>query len=226
MADKSADSSMFYNLADPDNRFPNYETGAEEYGPAPPFGYNKHDPFNMKPFNPNLISALTGGPMHYPPTFTTGLHIPPPYNMLGLPSYPVAQPLAPTLPTVQAPHVPPLLPMLPAPGSVHTLPELHVPGTFSAFPDLPYYGSVTPQVHNSMDPSNQFPNPLNGDMNNPGPALAGGRNPYDPHNVIGAPYMNDEMHNRMAAQYQSPQAPYILKPKPTKKKAKGKKSRR
>jgi len=199
---KKASSSFLYNPVDPLNQYPNYKTGEEEYGPIPPFGYNEHDPMNMQPFNPNMMSAVMGGPMHYPSPAVNAistLAMPPPYNML-------AAPMAPIVPLLGAPG-------MVAPG-VASLPPIHAPGAFSAFGNPGYgYGMATPQVANNMDPNNQFPNPLTGDYNNPGPAQAGGANVFDPHNLIGAPYMDDSMHNRMANLPQHPQSPYIMTPR-------------
>jgi len=64
---KNPNSSFLYNPMDPFNQYPNHETGEEEYGPIPLFGYNKHDPLNMQPFNPNAMSAMMGGPFVQPP---------------------------------------------------------------------------------------------------------------------------------------------------------------
>ncbi|AAK14507.1 unnamed protein product [Ectocarpus sp. 4 AP-2014] len=74
---------------------------------------------------------------------------------------------------------------------------------------------VSPQNPHPTDPNNQYPNPLTGSMTDPGPALAGGYNVYDPQNVIGAPPAFSERaraleHNRAAVQSQSPYAPYIM----------------
>ena len=64
------------------------------------------------------------------------------------------------------------------------------------------------------DPNNQYPNPLNGSMAGPGPALAGGMNAYDPYNVIGAPVgtpaQNREISRQMVNQPRHPMSPYIL----------------
>ena len=78
---------------------------------------------------------------------------------------------------------------------------------------------VSPQNPHPTDPNNQYPNPLTGSMTEPGPALAGGYNVYDPQNVIGAPPAFSEReraleHNRAAMQSQSPYAPYLMKQVP------------
>jgi len=90
----------------------------------------------------------------------------------------------------------------------------------------PYYSSypfatqvVTPQNPHPTDPNNQYPHPYTGSMTEPGPALAGGYNVYDPHNVIGAPPVLTEReraleHNRAAMQPQSPYAPYLMQQVP------------
>jgi len=73
---------------------------------------------------------------------------------------------------------------------------------------------MTPQNYHPTDPNNQFPNPLTGSMVNPGPALEGGMNAYDPYNVIGAPYgtpeQNKAMKKNMKNQPRHPRSPYIL----------------
>ncbi|CBN80391.1 EsV-1-89 [Ectocarpus siliculosus] len=85
----------------------------------------------------------------------------------------------------------------------------------------PYYSypfathAVSPQNPHPTDPNNQYPHPLTGSMTEPGPALAGGYNVYDPHNVIGAPPAFSERdraleHNKAVMQSQSPYAPYIM----------------
>lgn len=212
---KTAKSSFTFNPMDPHNQFPNYKTGEEEYGPIPPFGYNKHDVMNMKPFNPNVMNAMMGGPLIHPPA--GGVLIPPPFNMLGLPgagfpnpSMPLLQPMVPSLPS-------------PSPG-VSTLPALPTPGATSLFPfgspsvGLQGYGfgthTLSPQQYHPTDPNNQFPNPLTGSMSQPGPALEGGMNAFDPYNVIGAPQgspaQNHAMRNNMKSQPRHPRSPYIL----------------
>lgn len=74
---------------------------------------------------------------------------------------------------------------------------------------------VAPQNPHPTDPNNQYPNPLTGSMTEPGPALAGGYNVYDPQNLIGAPPVFSERdrvleHNKAAMQSQSPYAPYVM----------------
>lgn len=78
---------------------------------------------------------------------------------------------------------------------------------------------VAPQYAHPTDPNNQYPNPLNGSLVQPGPALAGGYNVYDPQNLIGAPpAANDREraleHNRAVMQAQSPYAPYRMQQVP------------
>ena len=203
------------NPADPFNQYPNHETGEEEYGPIPPFGFNKHDMMNMKPFNPNALNAVMGGPIVQPQvgaiTYGAGmgsLLMPPPFNMLGIsgglpnPAAPLLQPMSPVVPTT-APGVLPL-------GSLPT------PGSHSMFPPVRYgYGGfATPQNYHPNDPNNQFPNPLTGSMTQPGPALEGGMNQYDPYNVIGAPVgtvsQNKAVSKQMKNQPRHPRSPYIL----------------
>ncbi|CAM9104898.1 unnamed protein product [Ectocarpus sp. 12 AP-2014] len=75
--------------------------------------------------------------------------------------------------------------------------------------------AVTPQNPHPTDPNNQYPNPMTGSMTQAGPALAGGYNRFDPHNVIGAPPVFSEReraleHNRAVMQSQSPYAPYLM----------------
>ena len=210
---KKAGSSFMYNPIDPFNQYPNHETGEEEYGPIPPFGYNKHDVMNMKPFNPNVMSSMLGGPMMYPPSLTYGpglgqVLMPPPFNLLGVPS--------PTLPDPSLPLLQPMVPTVPTSSRVATLPSLPTPGAHSLFPLGVGLGTHTlhPQQYHPTDPNNQFPHPLTGDLSNPGPALEGGINVYDPHNVIGAPQgtpqQNRVMRERMKQQPRHPRSPYIL----------------
>lgn len=197
------------NPADPFNQYPNHETGEEEYGPIPPFGFNKHDMMNMKPFNPNALSAVMGGPIAQPQVSLGGLLMPPPFNMLGIPGglpnpNPLLQPIVPTVPTT------------PGVASLNALPS---PGGFSMFPPVNYgygYGGMaTSQNYHPNDPNNQFPNPLTGSMTQPGPALEGGMNNYDPYNVIGAPVgtpaQNKAISQQMINQPRHPRSPYILK---------------
>lgn len=75
--DSSFGYGLNYNAMDPYNMYPHHETGEEVYGPPPMFGYNKHDPMNMKPFNPNMFGALFGTPIAQAP-------LPPAMNTLGL----------------------------------------------------------------------------------------------------------------------------------------------
>lgn len=224
---KKADSSFLYNPMDPYNQYPNYQTGEEEYGPIPPFGYNKEDPLNMQPFNPNVMNAMMGGPVVHPPSYAPtmvqpggvtygsgvgNLLMPPPFNMLGVPggmpnpSMPLLQPMVPGVPSVT-----PLGP-LPTPGATSLFPF----GTPSVAPLG--YGTHTlhQQQYHPTDPNNQFPNPLTGSMTQPGPALEGGMNAFDPHNVIGAPHGTPDqmrqMQKQMAQQPRHPRSPYIMDP--------------
>ncbi len=197
---KKADSSIYYNQMDPFNQYPNYQTGEEEYGPIPPFGYNPHDPLNMKPFNPNVLGAVFGG-SPAPITYGGGVGnilMPPPFNLLGVPAG-IPNPAAPLL----QPMVPPL--------SVSAPPGVVAPAYPSAYG---LGGTVSQQYYHPTDPNNQFPHPQTGSMTEPGPALAGGMNPYDPYNVIGAPggtrAQNAAMRRKMKAQPRHPQSPYIL----------------
>ena len=202
------------NPADPFNQYPNHETGEEEYGPIPPFGFNKHDMMNMKPFNPNALSAVMGGPMVHPQvgavTYGAGignLLMPPPFNMLGIPG---------GLPNPAAPLLQPMAPSVPTAPGVAPLGALPVPGGFSMLPPVNYaYGGMaTPQNYHPNDPNNQFPNPLTGSMTQPGPALEGGMNQYDPYNVIGAPVGTDAQNRAISKQMKDqprhPRSPYIL----------------
>lgn len=200
------------NPVDPFNQYPNHETGEEEYGPIPPFGFNKHDMLNMKPFNPNALSAVTGGPIVQPQVSLGGLLMPPPFNMLGLPG---------SLPNPAAPLLQPIVPTVPTTPGVASLNSLPAPGEFSMFPSMNYgytgYGGyATAQNYHPNDPNNQFPHPMTGSMTQPGPALEGGMNQFDPYNVIGAPVgtpdQNEAMSHAMANQPRHPRSPYILRP--------------
>ena len=212
---KSAGSSFLHNPVDPMNQYPNYLTGKDEYGPPPPFGINEHDTFNMKPFNPNVVNSIFGGPIVHPPqvgpspvTYSQGLGgmggilMPPAYNMLGLPNpaAPIVKPMTPKVPKLKSnTSAPAVLPALPNPGQ------------FSLFP--PYgFDTIQPQYINPSDPNNQFPHPITGSLTEPGPSLAGCMNAFDPYNVIGAPQGTPgqmlDMRARMASQPQHPQAPY------------------
>lgn len=208
---KKAKSSFLYNPMDPFNQYPNHETGEEEYGPIPPFGFNKNDPMNMQPFNPNVMNAMFGGgPIYNPPrpshiTYGPGpgnLLMPPPFNMLGVQNFGLPNP-----------SMPLLQPMVPSPPGIRTqvspLPPLPTPG-------VNWYGmhTLSPQQYHPTDPNNQFPNPLTGSMTEPGPALEGGMNSYDPYNVIGAPHgtpaQNEAMRKKMMQQPRHPRSPYIM----------------
>lgn len=221
---KKPSSSFLHNPVDPLNQYPNYQTGSEEYGPPPPFGINNNDPFNMKPFNPNVINSVFGGPIVHPPqvgpspvTYSSGIGglggimMPPSFNMLGLPNPngPIMAPMVPTVPTLgdtlknSTKTAPVVLPALPTPGG------------FSLFPPQGFQGFMQepqPQFANASDPNNQFPHPITGSLNEPGPSLAGGMNAFDPYNVIGAPVgtpdQMEQMRTRMATQPHHPQAPF------------------
>ncbi|CAM9501576.1 unnamed protein product [Ectocarpus sp. 13 AM-2016] len=251
-----------YNPMDPYNMYPHHETGEEVYGPPPPFGINKHDLFNMKPFNPSAFSGLFGAP-------ATPATVPVPgvMNTVGPnPFTPLLQPMAPAMPMAPPSHVAP--PMVAPMGGMNpllmaaTVSALSGDSSFNtgaapsssfdagaapsssfdagaapsssfdagASPSSSYYYMnafnpyyldpfathvVSPQNPHPTDPNNQYPHPLTGSMTEPGPALAGGYNVYDPHNVIGAPAAFSEReraleHNRAAMQSQSPYAPYIM----------------
>lgn len=206
------------NPADPFNQYPNHETGEEEYGPIPPFGFNKHDLMNMKPYNPNALSAVMGGPMVHPQvgavTYGAGLGnllMPPPFNMLGVPG---------GIPNPAAPLLQPMVPIVPTapglfPSSQSMVPTVQTaPGLFPSS-NYGYGGLATPQNYHPNDPNNQFPNPLTGSMTQPGPALAGGMNQFDPYNVIGAPVgtdaQNKAISQQMIDQPRHPNSPYILR---------------
>lgn len=237
--DSSFGYGLNYNPMDPYNMYPHHETGEEVYGPPPLFGINKHDPFNTKPFNPNMFSGLMGAPAALAP-------VPHGLNTMGPnPFTPLLQPMAPTMPMAPAnPMVPPMV--APAGGfnplvMAAALSTINGDSSFSAGADPsssfeaggdpassyymnplnPYFLDpfathvVTPQNPHPTDPNNQYPNPLTGSMTEPGPALAGGYNVYDPQNVIGAPPTFSEreralQHNRAAMQSQSPYAPYLM----------------
>lgn len=212
--DSSFGYGMNYNPIDPYNMYPHHETGEEVYGPPPMLGYNKHDPFNMKPFNPNMFGSLFGTPV---------------MNTLGPnPFTPLLQPMTPQLP-MQAPvHLPPPNPLLMAaamsqtPGSSAAMSQ--TPDSSFYMHPYPYYDPfgtqvMKPQNIHPTDPNNQYPHPQTGSMTEPGPALAGGYNAYDPHNLIGAPQAANDRdrileHNRAAMQPQSPYAPYRMQTVP------------
>lgn len=250
---KEADSSfgygLNYNPIDPYNMYPHHETGEEKYGPPPMFGYNKHDPLNMKPFNPNMYAGLFGAPVVPSP-------LPPVMNTLGPnPFTPLLQPMTPALP--MAPAQSPAPPMMAPIGGMNPLmmaaamstingdssfstgadpsssfvAGADAPSSFDAGADPsssyymtpynPYFldpfamNVAIPQNPHPTDPNNQYPNPMTGSMVDPGPALAGGYNAYDPQNLIGAPQAFSERerameHNRAAMQAQSPYAPYRM----------------
>ncbi|CAM9102371.1 unnamed protein product [Ectocarpus sp. 8 AP-2014] len=238
--DSSFGYGLNYNPMDPYNMYPHHETGEEVYGPPPLFGINKHDPLNMKPFNPNAFSGLFGAP-------ATSVPAPAAMNTMGPnPFTPLLQPMAPAMPMAPPNHMAP--PMVAPAGGMNpllmaaALSSINGDSSFNtgaapsssfdagAAPQSsfyyanafnPYYVDpfgaqvVTPQNPHPTDPNNQYPNPLTGSMTQPGPALAGGYNVYDPQNVIGAPPVFSEReraleHNRAAMQSQSPYAPYIM----------------
>ncbi|CAM9206202.1 unnamed protein product, partial [Pylaiella littoralis] len=208
--DSSFGYGLNYNPMDPYNMYPHHETGEKVYGPPPMFGYNKHDPFNMKPFNPNVFGSLFGTPAAQPP-------VPAAMNTLGPnPFTPLLQPATHRFPPAPL-HIPPPNPLLLASAmsdvadSSFNLPSYNYNYNYDPF--MNHWG--TPQHIHPTDPNNQYPNPLSGSMTEPGPALAGGYNIYDPHNVIGAPAASSDReraleHNRAAMQAQSPYAPYRM----------------
>lgn len=261
--DSSFGYGLNYNPMDPYNMYPHHETGEEVYGPPPLFGINKHDPLNMKPFNPNVFSGLFGAPAAPPAP------VPPGFNTMGPnPFTPLLQPMTPTMP--MAPPNPMAPPVVAPAGGMNplvmaaALSTINGDSSFSAGadpsssfntggsgdpssssntggdpsssffstggdPSSSYYMNplnpyfldpfamhvATPQYPHPTDPNNQYPNPLTGSMTEPGPALAGGYNVYDPQNVIGAPQAFSEreralQHNRAAMQSQSPYAPYRM----------------
>lgn len=258
--DSSFGYGLNYNPMDPYNMYPHHETGEEVYGPPPMFGINKQDPFNMKPFNPNMLSGMFGAPVAASP-------LPPVMNTMGPnPFTPLLQPMTPSMPmapgVAPAMGAPPMAPAMAPPtmapfGGMNpllmaaTVSALSGDSSFSAGadpsssfdagpgpssshdagadPSSSYYMNpynpyfldpfathvVTPQNPHPTDPNNQYPNPLTGSMTQPGPALAGGYNVYDPQNLIGAPPVFNEReraleHNRAAMQAQSPYAPYRM----------------
>ena len=295
--DSSFGYGLVYNPMDPYNMYPHHETGEEIYGPPPLFGINKHDPLNMKPFNPNVFAGLVGAPGAVAPV-PTALNTmgPNPFTPLlqpatpAMPMAPVPVPAAPGAGQV-APMAQPLAPMggfnplltaaalnvltgddssfAPGSGPSSSFNTGADPSSSASagedpsssasagadpsssasagadpsssasagddpsssylmslgYPYSPYYysvdpfglngGYVLPQNPHPTDPNNQYPHPLTGSMSEPGPALAGGYNVYDPQNVIGAPPVFSERerileHNRAAMQAQSPYAPYRL----------------
>lgn len=239
--DSSFGYGLNYNPMDPYNMYPHHETGEEVYGPPPMFGINKHDPFNTKPFNPNLFAGMFGAPVAAAP-------LPPVMNTVGPnPFTPLLQPMTPQMPMdPMAPQMgapPAMVPMggmnplmMAATVSALTGDSSFSPGAdpssshdAGADPSSSYYmnpynpyfldpfatQAMVPQNPHPTDPNNQYPNPMTGSMTEPGPALAGGYNVYDPQNLIGAPPVFSEkeralQHNRAAMQSQSPYAPYRM----------------
>ena len=247
--DSSFGYGLNYNPMDPYNMYPHHETGEEVYGPPPMFGMNKHDPFNMKPFNPNMFAGLMGAPVAASP-------LPPVMNTLGPnPFTPLLQPMTPAMP--MAPTNPMAPPMMAPMGGMNPLlmatamSTLNGDSSFKAGadpsssfsagadpssssnsgtdPSSSYYMNpynpyfldpfamhvAMPQNPHPTDPNNQYPHPMTGSMTEPGPALAGGYNVFDPQNLIGAPAVFSEQerameHNRAAMQAQSPHAPYRM----------------
>lgn len=236
--DSSFGYGMVYNPMDPYNMYPHHETGEKVYGPPPLFGINKHDPLNMQPFNPNMFSGLMGGASPaMPMTNTMG---PNPFTPLLQPMTPTP-PMAPAVPMAPPPMNNPL--MMAAALSTLTGDSSYAPAeadpsssfasgagadpssSYYMNPVNPYFldpfatHAVAPQYAHPTDPNNQYPNPLTGSMTQPGPALAGGYNVYDPQNLIGAPpAANDREraleHNRAVMQAQSPYAPYRMQQVP------------
>lgn len=233
--DSSFGYGLVYNPMDPYNMYPHHETGEEIYGPPPMFGYNKFDPLNMKPFNPNVFGGLFGSsavPAAAPapavaptpvPQATLG---PNPFTPLLQPLTPVA-PLAPpqipvaAQPMVHQPMNPVMLAALATAANGDSSASLGQDPSSSYYLPAPYYDPlfgvqyVSPQNLHPTDPNNQYPHPLTGSMTEPGPALAGGYNAFDPHNIIGAPTAASDRervmeHNRAAMQAQSPYAPYHM----------------
>lgn len=237
--DSSFGYGLNYNPVDPYNMYPHHETGEEVYGPPPMFGYNRHDPMNMKPFNPNMLGGLFGAPVAPPVAPLAPSPLPPTATMGPNPFTPLLQPMTPqpplaTQPMVHQPMNPLMLAALASAGSSSFNPAGSDPSSsFSAGagsdPSSSYYypysspyfydpfavQHVVPQNPHPTDPNNQYPNPLTGSMTEPGPALAGGYNVFDPQNLIGAPQAaNDRARaieqNRAAMQPQSPYAPYRM----------------
>jgi len=229
-----------YNPLDPYNMYPHHETGEEVYGPPPLFGINQHDPLNMKPFNPNMFSGMFGPPVAPSPMPSAMNTVGPnPFTPLLQPMTP-STPMAPTTPVMAPPTIAPMGGMNPLlmaatvsalSGDSSFAPGANPSSSFDAGadPSSSYYMNpynpyfldpfaahvVTPQNPHPTDPNNQYPHPLTGSMTEPGPALAGGYNVYDPRNLIGAPPVFSEReraleHNRAAMQPQSPYAPYRM----------------
>lgn len=235
--DSSFGYGLNYNPVDPYNMYPHHETGEKVYGPPPMFGYNKHDPMNMEPFNPNMLGGLFGAPVAPPvapiPTSTMG---PNPFT-------PLLQPMTPQPPLAAQPMM--AQPMMPQAMNPLMLAALASTGSSSfnpsggadpsssfnaagADPSSSYYPYsspyfydpfavqyVAPQHPHPTDPNNQYPHPYTGSMTEPGPALPGGYNRFDPQNLIGAPQAANDRerameHNRAAMQPQSPYAPYRM----------------
>jgi hypothetical protein len=264
--DSSFGYGLNYNPLDPYNMYPHHETGEEVYGPPPMFGINKHDPLNMKPFNPNMFGGLAGVPGAVAPMAPV---VPGVHTIGPNPFTPLLQPATPVLPMAPAtgPVAPMAGPMMPPMGGMNpllmaaTLSALTGDSSFAtgsnpsssfnagadpssssnagadpssssnagADPSSSYYMNpynpyfldpfamhvATPQNPHPTDPNNQYPHPMTGSLTQPGPALAGGYNAYDPQNLIGAPPVFSERerameHNRAAMQAQSPYAPYRM----------------
>jgi len=208
----------FFNPKDVLNRFPNFQTGAAEYGPIPPGGMNPYDLLNLAP-NP-LSSDSKGDPVFNPMMAMPGM-------MPPFPGFPGMMPGMPPMPSpLLGPNFHPKI-MIPAPTAAQRVPPF---GSFiPPMPSMmPFGGPMNPMMPfggmpgmqqppqygfpNADDVNNQLPGP-NGSLTQPGPAMPYGYNKYDPANMWPIPGKMSKkerakMMKKMAKQPQSVYAPY------------------
>jgi hypothetical protein len=212
----TVNSMAFPNPLDPLSRYPNYQTGAAEYGPIPPFGLNPKDPLNLAP---NPFSADSKGDPVFNPMMGMGI---PGMGMPGMmPGMPMPSPLlGPNFPSkvmIPAPtaaqrvppfgsFIPPMPSMMPFGGPMNPMmPFGGMPGMQNQPPQYGFF--------NKDDVNNQLPGP-NGSLTQPGPAMPYGYNKFDPANMWPIPDKmtkkeRTKMMKKMAKQPQNVYAPYV-----------------
>ncbi|CAM9099533.1 unnamed protein product, partial [Sphacelaria rigidula] len=159
--DSSFGYGLNYNPLDPYNMYPHHETGEEVYGPPPMFGINKHDPFNMKPFNPNMFGGLAAAPAAIAPVAPVG----PALNTIGPnPFTPLLQPTTPVIPMAPATdHVAPMAgPMMPPMGGMNPLLMAATLSTLSGDSSFATGSNPSSSSNAGADPSSSYyMNPYN-----------------------------------------------------------------
>jgi hypothetical protein len=202
----TANSMAFPNPLDPLSRYPNYQTGAAEYGPIPPGGINPRDLLNLAP-NPFESAGPKGDPVFNPMMMMPGM-------LPGMLPSPLLGPHFPAKIMIPAPtaaqRVPPFGPFIPPMPSMN--PMMPFGGPMMPFggmqPQPPQYG-----FPNADDPNNSLPHPVSGSLTQPGPAMPYAYNKYDPSNMWPIPGKmtkkeRAKMMKKMAKQPQNVYAPY------------------